>query len=605
MRRVALALGLVTLAWLGGASPASGATVTSGTTDATGPLVIDPSGTGRTDQVGTNWGYPIIFIQRMPVTKEVTQITLGDLGRDDACPDSPDAKLIIKEHPTGAADTNASQTIAESTSRVTLPSTPGRVTWDVGRVKLVEGRGYSIWVQNFLNACTTTKVVAWPHNGSDVNNGGLRCDAVSGSDVYRMWHKGGESDAVTCPPWSNDTPSGFDPDMPSGWLSVGVSGDNYVETVLPWQPCQWQDFGAHPLDYRAWPTAPQFRESVCVFSGFAPFGSVAGFEDPRPPDGWYYAYGNHPLAGGWRDVYVKLEARDYDALLEQNMPVLKYDSDEEFQPLSPAAMTDFWTDVPDLATNELRDSSGAGGLLATSNPFLAGPWVSDPAQLSLSYLQPVYPLETSGEQKRRSGTPAAGGDYLSARGDAGDGLYDDDSRAMAAKPGYPYRVYGRAAYGSDGRLWLQYYVFYYFNAAPVGGIIGNHEGDWEMVQYRLDGNDAIDMAAYAEHNDGQKCDAASLETTGGRPLVYVARGSHASYFGASRIPLIHAYDRADGATEVYGTLDEIDSTTPSWAAWPGAWGDSGASPSGPQFQPGEKWTDPSVWAAPLETCSDP
>src|SRR5262249_6569764 len=82
---------------------------------------------------------------------------------------------------------------------------------------------------------------------------------------------------------------------------------------------------------------------------------------------------------------------------------------------------------------------------------------------------------------------------------------------------------------------LQYWLFYLSNdAANV------HEGDWEMIQVVLDANRRPTYAAYAQHNtyswrpwDEVLTDSRDTDGSGEpeeHPRVYVARGSHASYF---------------------------------------------------------------------------
>jgi hypothetical protein len=151
----------------------------------------------------------------------------------------------------------------------------------------------------------------------------------------------------------------------------------------------------------------------------------------------------------------------------------------------------------------------------------------------------------------------------------------------------------RVTYGADGRLWLQYWLFYYFNSLPPV-----HEGDWEMVQLGL--NNAIlapELAAYSQHTAGQQCNWASVEKTGLQPNVYVGRDSHASYFHA--IPLV-----ADGAKSpsVSPTADEISDNKPSCAGWIGKWGESNTSPAGPARGGNADKRDPGLWAKGLGPC---
>ena len=61
--------------------PSRGATTVTGADDRSSPLVIQPSGAGQVDQTY----YVLLFIQKMPVTKTVNRITLGDIGVGPDC----------------------------------------------------------------------------------------------------------------------------------------------------------------------------------------------------------------------------------------------------------------------------------------------------------------------------------------------------------------------------------------------------------------------------------------------------------------------------------------------------------------------------------------
>ena len=175
---------------------------------------------------------------------------------------------------------------------------------------------------------------------------------------------------------------------------------------------------------------------------------------------------------------------------------------------------------------------------------------------------------------------------------------------MEARPGYPNRIFGRVAHGSDGALWLQYWLYYYFDKQGRFGS-GVHEGDWEMVQVRIDAAGNPDLAAYAQHSGGERCVWSQVNKDAtGRPIVYVAQSSHAAYFRADSYQDPTPDDDADGeGIDATPALEQIRSESPSWVAWPGRWGDSDeSSPRGPRWQPGSKWADPSAWAGGLTAC---
>jgi hypothetical protein len=158
-------------------------------------------------------------------------------------------------------------------------------------------------------------------------------------------------------------------------------------------------------------------------------------------------------------------------------------------------------------------------------------------------------------------------------------------------------------YDSSNRLWLQYWFFYYFNPQNFGGI-GVHEGDWEMIQIRLNDSLGTDYATYAQHNAAENrvwSQVTSIEG-GFRPVVWVARNSHASYFEAGdnlRLPCPTDYFDGESADQVIPAVEEITTTDPRWVGWMGKWG-AGGAPDGPAHK-GVQWSDPGVWSSTAST----
>lgn len=184
-------------------------------------------------------------------------------------------------------------------------------------------------------------------------------------------------------------------------------------------------------------------------------------------------------------------------------------------------------------------------------------------------------------------------------------------------------VYARVKALPDGTV-IQYWINYPVNDHPRLF----HEGDWEMVQVRLDGALQPDRAEYSQHESGQWRAWGDVEKADGgdRPVVYVAAGSHASYFRSGEFELVpyFAWDIADGngktlspQVEVIPELEQAGEAF-SWLAFPGRWGEqTGASlclpaipgvfsptghrdgPPGPAYQ-GVKWDDPANWLTAAE-----
>jgi hypothetical protein len=183
-------------------------------------------------------------------------------------------------------------------------------------------------------------------------------------------------------------------------------------------------------------------------------------------------------------------------------------------------------------------------------------------------------------------------------------------RVPGVEPG-PARpvVYGRRA----GR-WLQYWMFFAYNAQDRGLLrTGRHEGDWELVQLRLRGGRPV-QAVYAQHSGAESCGYRQVRLAGGRPVVQLARGSHAAYFvpGLRDRTWPDPNDRADGGGErVRPRLVRITARSPEWMRYRGRWGGSRAgwapgemdSPRGPAFQSQGRWSNPTGWAAAARPCT--
>jgi hypothetical protein len=154
--------------------------------------------------------------------------------------------------------------------------------------------------------------------------------------------------------------------------------------------------------------------------------------------------------------------------------------------------------------------------------------------------------------------------------------------------------YGRTAYAGHFTF-LQYWFFYVYNDKAFAGV-GLHEGDWEMVQIRVGSGNQPDAMTFAQHTYGHRRSWGQVEHDGG-PVVYVARGSQASYPepGRFRAPVVP--DIADGRGPLVKPELVVLSGREPWLAWPGRWGSTRArspveswSPHGPAHQ--AKWRRP-------------
>jgi hypothetical protein len=286
-------------------------------------------------------------------------------------------------------------------------------------------------------------------------------------------------------------------------------------------------------------------------------------------------------------------------LLRRYAPVLRYDSHEAFFANHVRAMTD----APDWCLARATEQQGRSTHIIASH-------APGPHPLDLDF------LALDGQGHYPNGDPFADGDHFSLQLIGPDPFTDrsGDYRAMEHRigPELRDRMFGRTVRGDDG-LWLQYWFFYIYNDAQFGGRVDLHEGDWEMVQILIGDGDTPTSAIYAQHAYAERREWEKVELeppNDGRPVIYVGRGSHASYFepGLRRTYVevdndFHElwWDAADGKGRV--VAPQLEPMVDSWARWSGIWGGTkariplldGDSPSAPRLH--GQWDRPDALAS--------
>jgi hypothetical protein len=266
-------------------------------------------------------------------------------------------------------------------------------------------------------------------------------------------------------------------------------------------------------------------------------------------------------------------------LLRRYAPYLQYDSLESFRSDSAGILPELYFDDGSKwsYTNSLRRKGGA--ILAAARPQ------DGQERLDLAFLG----------QRYASGAEARATDFLDEAGRR----YVEDARRMHGDARYADRVYGHVVQDANGPIWLQYWFFYYYNDKNFIGV-GLHEGDWEMIQIRLGRDGTPNAATFAQHRDGEAFNWSDLDLQpspeGDVPVVYVGRGSHASFARAGEhwpmFPLPPDYSDGKGP-RVRPALEVISDDGPGWVVWPGKWGSSDASPTGPAQK--RQWRDPTAY----------
>lgn len=606
MRKSALAaLVGVSTACLCFAPAALAVTVVTGDRDTNAPLVVDPSsdpsGALETERISLPGIPPLAFIRKMPVTKIIERVTLGDLASDPSCTVPAKVQLVIRQHapPQGSEDAGGDlynfTHVLTSLASQDLPSTRGQVSWTVPATKLVKGRGYSFALYP-TSGCGYARWTTWPHNLPTVDGGWKRCTGgppaktnTGGRIQYRMWHTAGASDRD--PDCASDYSWAFDPSMPEGWLMTSSSPRAVVTGTYKTPPSNSQVCGAEPAAAGARAVWWRFTPSNAVYSDYVCMWSQYEDLDETTAEGWYHGMPwIRDGTGAPRDTYLELETIDYGALVRKYAPLLKFDLEGNFWNASPATLTDHWENVvirQQTPTQwELFEHQGEGSLSWGLETLVAP--------------EDEYP--------EGLGSPSEN-DSVDARGD-----HKQAADAFRFGP-YDNTAFVHVLHDSAGKLWLQYWFFYYFNSQGPPEI-GEHEGDWEMVQYRIGDSGVPEVATYAQHgdDDAESCPWPKVLTetvtdpllgTRQAPLVFVAGGSQASYFTSG----IHLRadplpdDSALGNGETRSPyLDTIGERYPSWVRWPGEWGGEG-SPESPGNQT-VRWSQPQTFDSGAGPCVD-
>jgi hypothetical protein len=142
------------------------------------------------------------------------------------------------------------------------------------------------------------------------------------------------------------------------------------------------------------------------------------------------------------------------------------------------------------------------------------------------------------------------------------------------------------------RQYVTYWFFYPYDefSFPDGVPLQFHEGDWERVSVQLDENEDPLHVFYYSHDDGMRVPWPEIERFETHPVVYSAKGSHASYPGpGSHLTSSGLPDRTNSGPEWHTWNDLLKVEAQPWFGFGGAWGQVGE----PHFPvPGKDFTGP-------------
>jgi hypothetical protein len=308
---------------------------------------------------------------------------------------------------------------------------------------------------------------------------------------------------------------------------------------------------------------------------------------------------------------------------------------------SAASSVDACSDFPECAALTARaDATLDERLAAKHAPIVYLPQLDQPCQAGGSSFAPI-PVDVvlhNPEVKLRSVT----GDFILEGPGPGDlfrlarksyfGSYLDfpgnpmrpgcrfESDGLRFSAGYENLAYARIVRDEDVEgIILQYWLFYYFNDWN-----NNHEGDWELVQLYFETpdvrqalEDGPSLIGLSQHRSGEvgAWDGGKVSREGERPVVYVARGSHANYFspglylGRGEEGRGLGCDDASASTrrvalgvqllpaQVQGSRDPF-----AWIEFKGYWGEveEGATHGSTAPATKQNWHHPRTWQGDLK-----
>lgn len=125
-----------------------------------------------------------------------------------------------------------------------------------------------------------------------------------------------------------------------------------------------------------------------------------------------------------------------------------------------------------------------------------------------------------------------------------------------------WKVYGHVYPNRFGGINIQYWFFYAYN----DGLLGfNHEGDWECIIVQLNPDNSVKDLLYFQHDENDPPPLSSSQVSwynSTHPVVYAARGSHASYHSpsAANAPINDSWT---------GCSASVDSCANAWYTWTG------------------------------------
>jgi hypothetical protein len=203
------------------------------------------------------------------------------------------------------------------------------------------------------------------------------------------------------------------------------------------------------------------------------------------------------------DIPAQTEVGDDDALelARRFAPILRYDSDELFVPISRSS----YVSRTQLKEEEgrfvrlVKEAVDEGVLPETLGACLQGCLLF----LDVRGAEPDPPKHS-------------------------ERAYDAIENKLLRSGARPTVYYHVTRYDDTDHYAVQYWLLYFFNYR-----LNEHESDWEQITVHLDENRRPIDVYYSAHEGGNTRAFAKV-AEGDHPIVYPARGSHANYFGPGK-----------------------------------------------------------------------
>ncbi len=187
-------------------------------------------------------------------------------------------------------------------------------------------------------------------------------------------------------------------------------------------------------------------------------------------------------------------------------------------------------------------------------------------------------------------------DGKGAGGNEGFFLDPGDKVKDPAAPNTRAPVYHEA---KDGH-YITYWFFYAYNSGPTDTKLDNHQADWERIVVKLDRQNRATHVCYYQHEHNETLKWASVPKSGSHPIVFSAKGGHASYSKPGRFAteIKQIKDEAKRGGKQWKTWNNLkDARAQDWYGYGGAWGEVGqfTHTTGPQGPSSHKPPAPAGW----------